>query len=191
MYLDVWEEERPADGADGDDRLVDPVIGLETAVRIERRWTIGVAEDAADFESLLLDEAGHKYTPLARLHRTASPRIQDHMIQNLRRLGLTLADGHKSPMFDQRGTEVLDATRFAAMLAALRSAYRHWQENEQFPVVVATLAILYAYQNAINEVYNLAVAAEVAADAGNLDNANGIAALEKNRRSRARDHGRH
>ena len=70
MYLDVWDRE--VTSAE-DDSLVDPLIGVETCVRLRREWAVRVrpasaqppARGDADFAS------GHSYLPLARLTRQA------------------------------------------------------------------------------------------------------------------------
>ena len=179
VYLDTYEIETTASGNSSDERLVNNAIGIETTARLERVWTIRVAENASDFSALTLNEPGHKYYPLARLHRTTSARIQAYMIEDLRRLGLTLTDGIKAPMYVSRGGELLDPARFSAMLHLTREVIRYWQENGLFPIVLVSASSWLAYQNAVNEIFNIAAAAEVNSDTFNLDNNGGLSIMQK------------
>ena len=179
VYLDVWESVTESIGDNADPRLVQAEIGIETAVRRERRWTVRVAENTNAFEDLTLDETGHKYYPLARLFRSNVPRIQQHMIEDRRRLGLTLAEGIKSPMFLQRGSEIVDPARFSIMLSELRSSLQTWQNNSLFPVVIGSVESLLIYQNTFNEIYTISATSEVNSDTFNLDNNDGLTVLRK------------
>lgn len=176
VYLDSNEQETTHIG---DPRIVNEQIGLETANRLERLWTVRVAESASDFSSLTLDEPGHKYYPLAKLYRSNSARIEAHMIEDLRRLGLTLADGIKAPMYLKRGTEFVDPSRFSNMLMTLRGNLKIWQQNELFPVSVVTLEAWLTHLNVLNEVYYLTTSAEVNSDTRNLDNNDGLKVIGK------------
>ena len=70
VYLDVWEREVTAAE---DDSLVNPVIGVESCVRVRREWAVRVARATnkspvpgdSDFRT------GHGYFPLATLSRVA------------------------------------------------------------------------------------------------------------------------
>lgn len=179
VYLDVHEDETAASGNNADTRLVNGSIGLETANRIERHWTVRVAENASDFSSLTLTTPGHQYYPLARLYRSSSARIQAYMIEDQRRLGLKLADGIKAPLYLQRGTEVVNPTRFTAMLVDLRDKLKYWQENGLFPVLISSLEAWMSYINAFNEVYFLSSSAEINSDTRNLDNNDALLVIEK------------
>lgn len=180
IYLDVFEQEVTANGAlINDERLINQFIGIETAARSERSWTVRVAEGATDFDSLVLDEDGHKYYPLARLRRDGSARIEAYMIEDLRRLGLTLADSLKAPMYIQRGAQEITPARFSAMLTALREVIKTWQQNELFPIVLGGTTSWLSYQNAANEIYYLTNSAEVNSDTGNLDNQDGLTIMQK------------
>jgi hypothetical protein len=94
VYLDVWEREVDAEG--DPDHLVNPVIGLETCVRLKREWVVRVAEGLDNAEMLpnyletnaLLRE-GHAYYPLAHLVWDASSE-PPMSITDLRRIGLSL-----------------------------------------------------------------------------------------------------
>lgn len=88
VYLDVWEREVVGD----DDRahMINPVIGVETCVRIKRQWVVRVAEGVAEDTKAVpqnLRRARHAYYPLARLHRKAGQASID-TIDDLRRSGL-------------------------------------------------------------------------------------------------------
>lgn len=179
VYLDIYEAETAAFGTNPDLRLINENIGIETTTRIERRWTIWVAENQSDFSALVLNEPGHKYYPLARLHRSSSARVEEYMIEDLRRLGLTLADSIKAPMYVRRAGEEVNSLRFSLMLQNLRNIVKHWQQNSLFPVVLSTTESWLSYQNAANEIYYLTTSAEVNSDIKNLDNGDGLALLQK------------
>lgn len=70
VYLDVWDREVTAAE---DDTLVDPLVGVETCVRVRREWTVrvrpGGAEAPAPGDTDFV--SGHAYLPLARLARQA------------------------------------------------------------------------------------------------------------------------
>ncbi len=180
VYLDVWEQETSANSGDySDARLVNATIGVETALRQERRWTVWVAENETDFDNLILNESGHKYLPLAKLFRSDSIRIQPYMSMDLRRMGLTLADAVKAPMYIKRGSEELGPERFSSMLSELRSVLRIWQENILFPVGgTSGLNVFIIYQNAFNDLYYFTSAAEVNSDTLNLDNSDGLKVMQ-------------
>lgn len=180
VYLDVFEREVTAyDPSAGDERLVNQYIGVETAARVERSWTVRVAENASDFSALTLNEPGHKYYPLAKLRRSGTARIQGYMIEDLRRLGLTLSESLKAPMYARRGTEELTAARFSQMLIDLRGMIKLWQQNELFPIVLGGTESWLSYQNAANEIYYLTTSAEVNSDTRNLDNQDGLTIMQK------------
>ena len=179
VYLDVYEEEIAASGEHADTRLVNASIGLETANRVERRWTVRVEENVSDFSSLTLNTPGHQYYPLARLYRSGTPRIEAYMIEDQRRLGLTLADGIKAPLYLQRGTEVINPTRFTDMLVDLRNNLKYWQQNELFPVLTSSFEAQISYLNVFNEVYFLSSSAEINSDTRNLDNNDALLVIEK------------
>ena len=65
VYLDVWERE--VDSTEDTD-LINPVIGVETCVRLKREITIRVAEDSTTVPSA---PDGHAFMPLALLNRPA------------------------------------------------------------------------------------------------------------------------
>ncbi len=181
VYLDVWEQETSASSGDySDPRLVNANVGIETALRRERRWTVWVAENETDFKNLTLNQTGHKYYPLAKLYRSDNARILPHMIVDLRRLGLTLADALKAPMYIKRGSEELDPARFSSMLFELRNVLKIWQENTLFPVDGGTsdLNVFIVYQNAFNDVYYFSTAAELNSNTLNLDNTNGLTVMQ-------------
>jgi hypothetical protein len=83
VYLDVWEREVDS-GEDG--TLVNPLIGLETCVRVKREWVVRVAENAS---SLPAAPAGHVFYHLATLRRSGAvaailaPHIEDRRLTGL------------------------------------------------------------------------------------------------------------
>lgn len=87
VYLDVWERE--VDSTEDPDQLVNPQIGVETAVRLKREWAVRVVENSSAVPNA---PAGHAYTALARLSRTGgSASITGNGITDLRRTGINLA----------------------------------------------------------------------------------------------------
>lgn len=178
VYLDVWEEEVGA-GAGGDSRLVNDRIGIETATRVARVWTVRVAEDENDFDSIVLNEPGHKYYPLAKLYRDNSPLIEGYMIEDLRRRGLNLADSIKAVMYLARGEEKVDPPRFSEMLIGLRESLMIWQQNSLFPIQIGAPQAFFSFQNALNHIYYLTTAAEVNSDTANLNNTDGLTIIAK------------
>lgn len=80
-YLDVWEREV---GQAEDSEIVNPLIGVETAVRIKREACVRVAEGTT---TLPAAPAGHQFMPLAVLHRPAGGAvIQNAEAEDLRRV---------------------------------------------------------------------------------------------------------
>ncbi|NOQ13309.1 MAG: hypothetical protein GQ583_02355 [Methyloprofundus sp.] len=122
VYLDVWDEEIGAVGSNyDDDRLINQQVGIETARRIARQWVVRVEQGVQE----LPEEAqkpGHKYARLALMERsTSTDTIQDNMLIDQRKLGITLADNLKIPIYMRRGIESIDSQRFANMLNGLRT----------------------------------------------------------------------
>jgi hypothetical protein len=73
VYLDTWEDE--TDGTQDDPRLINALIGIETSVRIERKWVVRVQENANSLAAVV-KVPGHKYTELALLkRRNSAPSI--------------------------------------------------------------------------------------------------------------------
>ncbi|WP_406259092.1 DUF6519 domain-containing protein [Streptomyces chartreusis] len=69
VYLDVWEREV---GRAEDPEIVNPVIGVETAVRLKREAAVRVAEGSTTVPAA---PAGHWRMPIALLHRTANEAV--------------------------------------------------------------------------------------------------------------------
>ncbi len=132
VYLDVWEEESGASGIDrNDERLVNPMIGVETCRRIERRWLVRVEPGATDLSSITR-EPGHYYMALARLRREAGQlRIPAQNIYDLRRTDVNVAQYLKIPLYVERGVDIVDSERLADVLDALRDILTTRLEAEQ------------------------------------------------------------
>lgn len=169
VFLDIWEEE--IGGTDsGDSRLVNDLIGIETAVRIERKWSVRVEEDATDLTSVT-KEGGHKYLPLARLNRRATvATITSDMIVDLRKTGITLSEYIKIPLFIQKGMETLDSSRFIQMLKGLRTSLFARLRGGQLPYQTATAQNENILLMALQELMNQAHIGEVQAASRNMDN---------------------
>jgi hypothetical protein len=92
VYLDAWE--RPVNKQE-DEKLIDPDIGVETCLRLERAWVVRmepIANDADPLDSATLPnrQSGHRYYPMATVDRPPGGRISNGMINDLRRTHLTL-----------------------------------------------------------------------------------------------------
>lgn len=138
IYLDVWDEEVGANGSNYDDaRLVNPQIGVETSRRLARHWAVRVEEG----EQAILPEnieAGHHYTALALMERSPSTSaIQDAMIIDQRKVGITLADNLKVPLYVRRGAETITQQRFATMLTTLRTTLFNRLKDNSIPYQTA------------------------------------------------------
>jgi hypothetical protein len=89
VYLDIWEREI---GRGDDEQLVNPLIGVETCVRIKRDWAVRVRPGTnlptpADSDYLI----NHSYAPLATIIRPSNnSAIKTENINDLRQTGITL-----------------------------------------------------------------------------------------------------
>jgi hypothetical protein len=89
VYLDVWEWEV---GRREDEQLVNPLIGVETCVRIKRNWAVRVRSGTnlptpTDSDYLI----NHSYAPLATIIRPSNnSAIKTENINDLRQTGITL-----------------------------------------------------------------------------------------------------
>jgi len=121
VYLDVWHEEIASSGENRiDDRLVNPAIGVETCLRIERRWLVRVATGVTDLSDIV-EEADHAYMALAKLQRVSgNERITADQIIDLRRIDINVAKYLKIPMSVERDGDIVDSERFAILLDSLR-----------------------------------------------------------------------
>lgn len=123
VYLEIWQDEiAAAGGPDADSRLMNAVVGVETAVRLRRRWQVKVAEGATNLGGIT-PAAGHVLLPLALLRRRAGVAvIADAMVVDQRVTGLTVSNNLKSPLNLSRGSDTVNCTRFAQMMHNLRIA---------------------------------------------------------------------
>jgi hypothetical protein len=89
IYLDVWHREVDSNE---DSELVDNRIGIETALRLRREWTVRVAK-LSDFPAVLAAKpAGHSFYRLAQLSRTTNKAtIDEPMITDERETDLALS----------------------------------------------------------------------------------------------------
>ena len=169
VYLDTWEEEIGATDS-GDSRLINDLIGIETAVRIERKWSVRVQEDATDISSVTIED-GHHYLSLARIDRRATvAAITSDMIMDRRKTGITLSEYLKVPLFIQKGMETLDSSRFIQMLKGLRSSLFARLREGQLPYQTASTQDENIVLIALQEVMNQAHIGEVQTTSRNMDN---------------------
>ncbi len=175
VYLDVWHEEVNGVGAGNvDPRLVNGLIGVETAVRIGRFWQVRVLENATDLSGLVL-QTDHHYTMLARLNRTAGvAAIRDSMIVDRRKTGITLAEHLKVPIDLRRGLEVLTVERFGQMLRGLRTSLFARLRGNLLPYTTVSAKDELILLMALQELMNLAQTGEVQTASLNMDNANAL-----------------
>ena len=178
IYLDVWEEERDlSDGAAFDERLINPLIGIETCTRIERRWVVRVAPSVSALGDIA-PQAGHAYMALARIRRIENtPRILLNRITDLRRTHLNIAKYLQVPVFAERGPDLVDSERMAQLFEALRSILMtRVTGNQMFvsSIPEADRTIIYF---AVQHIMQVCVAGGLQAQAKSLSNAGGLEAL--------------
>jgi len=132
IYLDVWEEEiGPSGQPRNDERLINPAIGIETCLRIERRWLVRVASGISDISGIT-QEDGHVYMSLVRILRKINQKqITADDIIDLRRIDINVAKYLKIPLFVERGENRVDSKNFADMLDALRNILNSRLENKR------------------------------------------------------------
>ncbi|MFA6052262.1 MAG: DUF6519 domain-containing protein [Methylobacter sp.] len=181
VYLDVWEQETGAeDTVNADERIVNPHIGIETARRLERRWAVCVAQNVQALADVNY-EPNHSYAALALLQRMSGvAAINDAMVIDQRRLGITLAENLKIPLYVRRGSETVDSTRFAQMLNGLRTTLFDRLVNNTLPFSAAapnaqrkeTLILM-----SLQELMHLCQVGEVQVVSGMMDNADALAFL--------------
>jgi uncharacterized protein DUF6519 len=81
VYLDVWDRE--VNSAEDPD-IVNPVIGIETSVRLKREFCFRVAEGRRNPPAA---PRGHRFMRIALLHRTAgSATVAEKEIEDVRRI---------------------------------------------------------------------------------------------------------
>jgi hypothetical protein len=133
VYLDAWEREV---GSVQHSQLIDPRIGIETAVRLERIWVVRMAPIAAEDDPLdpatIPDrQTGHRYYPLATVDRQAGAQITAAMITDIRRTHLTLEALTYAPLLidDAARQQRLDSARLAATFRRNRRVLGHLLSN--------------------------------------------------------------
>jgi hypothetical protein len=178
VYLDVWHDEiAGAGGPNADSRLVNALVGVETAVRIRRRWQVRVQENATDL-SAVVPAPGHSLLPLALLRRRpATPVISDSMVVERRITGLTVSNNLKVPLDVTRGTEHVDSKRFAQMLQTLRIALFQRLRSNQLPHASASAQQESYLVIALQDLMNAARAGEAVAVSRNVSELDGLAML--------------
>jgi hypothetical protein len=131
VYIDVWERE--VDYLEDKD-LFQEVIGLETTVRLKREWVVRVAEGAADLSGITR-KPGHRYLPLARLHRKQNDnKITVGSILDLRKQQLKLADNIVSPIrvMGEFGIDKVNSGLFENMMRSTSRVYLGLLESDFF-----------------------------------------------------------
>lgn len=106
VYLDVWERE--VDAAEDSSHLVNPVIGVETCVRVRREWVVRVREGNDLPASGDADHTpGHRYYGLASIERrTGDASIQPSDVSDLRERQLLMPPATLVPDLFGTSTEV-------------------------------------------------------------------------------------
>lgn len=179
VYLDIWHDEIAGGGGpNADTRLVNALVGVETAVRIRRRWQVKVQENASDL-SAVVPATGHTLLPLALLRRRpATPVIGDAMIVERRITGLTVSNNLKVPLQLTRGTETVDSTRFAQMLHTLRIALFQRLRNSQLPHSSSSAQNESFLLIALQDLMNAARAGEAVALSRNVSQTDGLVMMQ-------------
>lgn len=178
VFLDVWHDEiAGAGGPDHDERLVNNLVRVETAVRIRRRWQVRVKENARDIAAVLCP-LGHTLLPLALLRRrVAAQKITDDMIIERRITGLTVSNNLKVPLDMIRGADHVDSARFARMLHTLRIALFQRLCNGKLPYKSVPPKESYL-MIALQDLMNTARAGETMALSGSVSESDGLAILK-------------
>jgi hypothetical protein len=178
-YLDAWEREV---NSMEDEDIVDARIGMETTVRMKREWAVRVAA-VENPEDLAAAPPGHVFYPLARIRRIATQaRITFDMIEDLRRLDLSLAQSTKAPLavYGSLGTVTFDLDNFAQLMEQTASAYASILQSDLFmkdnfaaatPLETVTIAAVFG------RIAQTAQTAELQARIRNLSNTDGILVL--------------
>src|SRR5262249_14260921 len=116
VYLDLFEDEIDSIG---DPSLLDPRIGVETAICMRRNWAVRVARVPEDVLALSSPPPGHLYLQLAQLKRIANnANIDGSMITDLRDTQLSIK--RKIEVRSGAGDVVVDNARFQLMLQNTR-----------------------------------------------------------------------
>jgi hypothetical protein len=181
IYLDIWDEEVKGLGSasDVDSRIVDSMIGIETSVRIRRRWRVRVAENVADFSSLA-PPAGHSFALLAQLRRRGgASTIAESMVIDRRRRGVTLADHLKVPLNVRRGAQVVDCPRFAQMMRSYHASLFARLRQGEVPEPPAADPQRTIYVTALQQLMQFAQSGEVQALAEAVSEENALTVLRE------------
>ncbi|HSR98992.1 MAG TPA: DUF6519 domain-containing protein [Kofleriaceae bacterium] len=178
VYLDIWHDEIASAGPGGDSRLVNALVGVETAVRIRRRWQVKVAENATDLGGVV-PAAGHSLLPLAVLRRRpGAPVITDAMIIERRVTGLTVSSNLKVPLKLTRGADTVDSARFAQMLRTLRIALFQRLRANQLPHSSSNAQNESFLLIALQDLMNAARAGEAVALSRNVSATDGLVMMQ-------------
>lgn len=118
VYLDVWDREV---NYQEDSNLVNPLIGIESCVRLKREWVVRVAEGVTEIKNVF-PAAGHRYLAIATIQRQTNEKAITS-ITDLRVCHLNVAKYLKVPIYLKRGNSVLDADSFAEMLKDLKAIW--------------------------------------------------------------------
>lgn len=132
VYLDVWEREI---GAEEDDALVLPEVGVETARRLRREWVVRVAEGASSLTAVPHRE-GHRYVALAQLTRTPSDgaELPSTAVRDVRKRGLTLSEAIVSPIYvpGPSGIDRVNSGLFETLLQTTSTVYSELLDSDLF-----------------------------------------------------------
>jgi hypothetical protein len=94
VYLDMWEEEVPGN------ELVRKDLGIETCVRIQRKWLVRVIEGTGNTNQTI--PPGHIYYELAELTRKkGEPIITSDDIKDLRNVDVSITSSERLNQFEQ------------------------------------------------------------------------------------------
>lgn len=107
IYLDLWDREV---SATEDTDIINPIIGVETSVRLKREWVVRVAENSG---VVPVAADGHTHYPLATLNRNGAVMT----IIDLRATGSRLST-LGTEIQDARGTRINLGNRLNESLTA-------------------------------------------------------------------------
>lgn len=178
VYLDVWEDELNANCPErGDDRLTNPIIGIDACTRIERRWVVRVKTNATSLDEVAKEE-GHSYMVIGGFVRfERQDRIQQNYIDDRRRTGLNVAKYLKIPVFVERGSDIVDSDKMAVLLGRLQKIFFDRLEQQTLFVPLADNLGRTLLNFTLSHIHQACITGSMQARTRNLTNSDALEVL--------------